>query len=130
MMPPLLNPARERATDAPLSDSAEGDGGHARAGKWPVSEYGRKRRRLPLWQVPRMLCPRGARAKSVHRHLPSMPSLYFILNVFCCADLGVARSGGSARPSNFPRPGGGVDSQEQGYEHAFPKFAGAWISAT
>eukprot|EP01048_Picozoa_sp_COSAG05_P021341 COSAG05_NODE_3898_length_1782_cov_37.293523_1_plen_26_part_10 len=26
----------------------------------------------------------------MHRHLPSMPSLYFILNVFCCADLGVA----------------------------------------
>ena len=128
-MPPLLNPARERATDAPVSDSAEGDGGHARARKWPVSEYGRKRRRLPLWQVPRMLCPRGARAMSVHRHLPSMPSLYFILNVFCCADLGVARSGGSARPSNFSRPGGGVDSQGQGYEHAFPKFAGAWISA-
>eukprot|EP01048_Picozoa_sp_COSAG05_P017203 COSAG05_NODE_2313_length_3242_cov_13.235762_2_plen_72_part_00 len=47
MMPPLLNPARERATDAPLSDFAEGDGGHARAGKWPVSEYGRKCRRLP-----------------------------------------------------------------------------------
>ena len=55
MMPPLLNPARERATDAPLSDSAEGDGGHARAGKWPVSEYGRKRRRLPLREVPGML---------------------------------------------------------------------------
>ena len=45
-----------------------------------------------------------------------MPSLYFILNVFCCADLGVARSGGSARPTNFSRPGGGVDSQEQGYD--------------
>ena len=84
MMPPLLNPARERATDAPLSDSAEGDGGHARARKWPVSEYGRKCRRLPLRQVPGLLCPRGARAKSVHRHLPSMSSLYFIiLNAFC-----------------------------------------------
>ena len=45
MMPPLLNPARERATDAPLSDSAEGDGGHARAGKRPVSEYGPGARR-------------------------------------------------------------------------------------
>ena len=66
----LLNPARERATDAPLSDSAEGDGGHARAGKWPVSEYGRKRRRLPLREVPGLLCQRGARAQSVRGHLP------------------------------------------------------------
>ena len=95
-----------------------------------MSEYGPKRRRLPLREVPGLLCPRGARAKSVHRHLPFMSSLYFILNVFCCADLGVARSGGSARPTNVSRPGGGVDSQGQGYEHAFPKFAGAWIPAS
>ena len=70
MLPPFLNPARERATAAPLSDSAEGDGGHARAGKWPVSEYGRKCRRLPLREVPVLLWQRGARAKSVRAHLP------------------------------------------------------------
>ena len=70
MLPPLLNPARERATAAPLSDyHVEGDGGHARARKWPVSEYGRKRRRQPLREVPGLLCQRGARAQSVRAHL-------------------------------------------------------------
>ena len=52
------------------------------------------------------------------------------MNDVCCADLGVARSAGSARPTNFSRPGGGVDSPGQGYEHALPKFAGAWMSTT
>ena len=52
------------------------------------------------------------------------------MNDVCCADLGVAKSAGSARPSIFFRPGGGVDSQGQGYEHALLKFAGAWISTT
>ena len=68
-MSPLLNPGRERATAAPVSDSAGGDGGHARAGKWPVSEYGRKRRRLPMREVPGLLCQRGARAQSVRAQL-------------------------------------------------------------
>ena len=35
------------------------------------------------------------------------------MNDVCCADFG-----------------GGVDSQGQGYEHALPKFAGAWMSTT
>ena len=69
-MSPFLDPGRERATAAPVSDPAEGDAGHARAGKWPVSEYGRKRRRLPLREVPGLLCQRGARAQSVRAHLP------------------------------------------------------------
>ena len=61
---------------------------------------------------------------------PSSLVLGVVLNDVCCADLGVARSGDSARPTNFSRPGSGADSQGQGHGHAFPKFAGAWMSAT
>ena len=70
-MPPMLNPARERATDAPLSDSAEGDGGHARAGKWPVSEYGRKCRRLPLMDLTNMRIAYVSRHRGGSRISPS-----------------------------------------------------------
>ena len=70
-MPPLRKSISLAAPCGPSLSGHLEKGGHARAGKRPVSEYGPKRRRLPLREVPGLLCPRGARAKSVHPHLPS-----------------------------------------------------------
>ena len=74
-MPPLRKSISLAAPCGPSLSGHLENGALARAGKRSVSEYWPKRRRLPLREVPGLLCPRGARAKSVHRHLPSMPCL-------------------------------------------------------
>ena len=86
---------------------------------------------LPPLEVPGLLDQRGATlAKSAHRPLYRAAGLEVLLQLCVLRELQVAGSGGIARLTDFSRPSCGGGPQGHGYEHAFPKFAGARMSAT